>query len=345
MLKKLNLFIIFSLLIMLLLSSIPFFIFYHKYAPFALYDIKSKSILILYAITNLILIMIVFFAIMLENKKVIPLNNWLHDFVNNHQEEYHYNQKYFQSYTMKYCLFFYTYLLCEMMVFHLYFYVTIFFDYSFTFLTILVILGCFIIRIIYTIVINKFKQKYYLSHLYSHNPLIYLFITYDLSSLRFAKNYFLNINDYLNVSAALSRALYCEEGYEYIQLWKQSLKKCPPLYQLLYIEHCLSYLLLLKRNNEFESCYHNYQLTFQKYPKYHKNKLVQQLSYLVSLYYAFYMKDWTKVIELENNYSKYVHSPSDFCIYIFYSAYSHLDEKKAQEIFLKHPNNIFIKGL
>lgn len=352
MVKKSDHFFLTTMLIQTFLSLFIFFIlFQHYYLTYSPYVYAPMTFYFnLTWIIPLCILIIVFIiqwrVILIQDKKTKPLNQWLLSFINRYQNEYlEFKQdNHFLHYTKKLSIVTAIYVFCLNLsaITVLYFIIknqSSSFPPLIIFICIIIILFTFYFRIV-----NKLNRQHYFYYMNSSQPLFYIFMSYDLSNVKYGRGYFIRTNDYLNVSAALGRLLLFQEGYDYIQLWRHSFTRLTPLYRFVYIEHCTSFLAMLKRHEEVQLVYQDYQILYNKYKRLRNNIIIRQMTYLVSLYYAYDKEDWTKIIELEKEYTYTNQIPLDNCIYIFYQAHLHTNDHQADIYLNKYPNNLFFKN-
>ena len=296
-----------------------------------------------------IILGIEWYSVLFQSKNSLPIRQYLEQLIQKHTQEFEPYHQVAQNAFMKYATtkgittIIYYFLLNVCLMAFIYFLfikdspllLTLLITYLFIFVIVLV-------RNIFCIyILNK---KYYFCYIEPQNQgFIYILMTYYLLQVNVSEEVLVPYFDLANISATLSRELYFEEGYEYIQLWKKNLKKFPPIYQFLYIEHCIAHLSMLDRHNEVELAYQDYLATQNKHSLLKKNKNVIKMTYCVSLSYAYSKQDWQTIIDLEKNYYQYFDKLQEHDAYYFYCAYKHIDEEKAHELLQNYPNNKFFK--
>lgn len=296
-----------------------------------------------------VVMIIEWYFVLFPSQNSLPIKQYLEQFIQRHSQELEPYQEEAQNTFMKYA----TLRGITAIIYHFILHI-IFFGFCYCILIIetpaimtLFIMYCifFIVIIVYNLFCNYvLNKKYYLYYVDPQNKgMTYILITYYLLQVKVNEQILLPYFDLVNVSAAMGRELCFEEGYEYVQLWHKHLKKFPPIYQFLYIEHCISHLAMLDKHEDVELAYQDYIATQKKHSFFNSNKNVKRLTYSTSLAYAYNKQDWQTIIELEKTFYDFFKTLNDHDVYYFYCAYSHIDEQKAQTLLQQYPENKFFK--
>ena len=300
----------------------------------------------------IIFLFIDFFFIFYKSKKAQPLLLWFEDFMNKHHNE-------FEEYTVQADKALHKFVIIKVAVLQIYilslimllctFFIELEFVYDIGEILLLSLqyyAYIFVTLIAYVVVNSIIHKKFYFSYLEPQNQNhIYLYMAYQLLQIKNVDKVYINYNDFINISASLTRLLYFEESYEFLKIWKSQLKKIHPLYSFIYIEHCLFDFVMLERNEDVLAAYQDYTANLIKHKKYVKNKAIEKCTFYVDILYAYHNKNYQLVIDLAQRGHMYFDKNEymDSHNYILYKSYLHIDEQKALEILNNNRNNPFFQ--
>ena len=243
-----------------------------------------------------------------KNKKTIPINDWLEDFLEKHPDIHHDQAlSYANIYVQKRVFILLISNLCMTLesLFIGYFAIIQIIYYELSFINLLILLFIILLPTIslFVYLTTKLIKKYYQSYLYQ-NCQLYIQMTYHLCNVPVFQKAILNYTSLLNISSALGRLGYYQEAYDYLVIWHQNGKRLLAITKLYYYEHCIAHLSMMKRSDEVHEIYQQFQSFYQKKSRLQKNKQVQKLVTLINIYKAYADNQKDTVIELEKDYIK-----------------------------------------
>lgn len=290
-----------QLLILTLLSFVIFLFFFFQ-IDFYIYTYFLRICYTILYIAVTILYWRIYFC---KNKNIIPIKEWLENFLEKHPDIHHDQALTItQTYVQKriFILLIYYFCITTLALFFEYnFIMNIFTKQSIVFPFILCIILFLVLYLFFSYILINLETKEYQSYL--NQDYLYIQMTYYLCQVPVFQKALFNYNHFMNISAVLGRLGYHQEAYDFLMIWKQNAKRILALSKLYYYEHCIAHLAMMKKVDETNKTYQEFESFYQKKQRLHQNKQVKTLIYFINIYMAYIHDQKDTIIALEKESS------------------------------------------
>ncbi|UTY40721.1 hypothetical protein NMU03_08190 [Allocoprobacillus halotolerans] len=207
--------------------------------------IYTSIIRTIYTISFIGIMMLYWRMYFSKNKTIMPINNWLEDFLEKHPDIHHDQAlSYATMYVQKRILALLIYYFCIATVtlgleYHIF--INILFHQSTNFPVILLFITITTLYFIFAFINVHLEKKYYYFYLYQDCQL-YIQMTYHLCNVPIFQKAILNYTSHMNISSALGGLGYYQEAHDYLVIWHQNAKRILAITKLYYYEHCIAHL-------------------------------------------------------------------------------------------------------